>query len=484
MLIVRRIFDTVCVCVYSVKMSWKTDYEGTDELKYFTELTQVPRPSRHLDRIREYLVDFAKAHGLEYEIDEAGNVLIRRKGTSGKTIVLQGHIDIVATVTPGHSFDFVNYPLDVYIENGWMHARNTTLGADDGGGLALMLCALTDPGMASADLECLFTVDEEIGLIGAARMKENWVSGKYLINLDNEDVNEITIGSAGSTDIEAVFGYSRKEDSGKFYRLDIEGLRGGHSAIEIDKKRGNAILLAAGFMKKLKGVRIASFTGGSASNVIPMTSSVVFSVPAGYDIDPIFEQYGSDCILTMDEPGFVMSLVGSDSQDTWSAQDTGDYLDAILTCPNGAMDADEYGVKTSSNIGVVEDTCKVIIKPRSSDIVVLRELVSKISAIFQNAGADVPVPEIFPAWRESEDCHLVKKAVEIYKEYFGRNPIVTITHGGLESSTIKDKCPGMEAIAIGPTIHGAHTPDECMDLRTLTEMKGYLFELIRELSSE
>ncbi|MCQ2079403.1 MAG: M20/M25/M40 family metallo-hydrolase [archaeon] len=463
-------------------MSWKTEYEGTDELRFFEELTRVPRPSRHMDRIREYLLGFADAHGLEHEVDEAGNVLVRRRGT-GRTIVLQGHMDIVATTTSDHSFDFVNLPLETYVENGWIHARNTTLGGDDGGRLALMMCALSDPSLEGADLECLFTVDEEIGLVGAGRMRSGWLRGRVLVNLDSEDVNEITIGSAGSTDIVASFSYPRSEDPDVAYSVEVEGLRGGHSAMEIDKRRGNAILMVADLLRRMKGARISEIRGGSASNVIPMTASVTFTVPSRTDVDGIFDAYTSEYLSLVDEPGLVVSLRQGTCQDAWSAQDTSDFLEALCTCPNGAMEFDEYGVMTSSNIGVVEGDCNVVIKPRSSDYGRLLSLVDGIRALFERAGAVVPVPEVFPAWKESQDSGLVATASRVYRECFGREPRIVVTHGGLESSTIKSKHPGMEAISIGPTILGAHTPDECMDLRTLTEMKRYLFRLIEVLSS-
>lgn len=465
-------------------MSWKTRYEGSDEFGFFTELTKIPRPSGHLDKIREYLISFAEKHGLRYETDGAGNLLIRREGTSGKTVVLQGHMDIVATAAPGTRFDFENQPLDTYVEHGWIHARNTTLGADDGGGLALMMCALTDPGLGFADLECLFTADEEIGLVGAAGLRRDWLKGKYLINLDSEDINEITIGSAGSTDVEAFFGYSADDSYDPGYLLEISGLAGGHSAMEIDRKRGNAILILAGFLNKLKGVRISEFAGGSASNVIPMSSHAKFTVPAGTDVDGAFEKYAEECLELMEEPAFLMSVVKADAGKCWSESDTSSFLNALLTCPNGVSDYDSFGIKTSSNIGVA-DNGRVVIKPRSSDASALNALVGRISRIFSEAGAEVPVPEIFPAWKESEDSILVVTATEVYRGVFGHGPTVTVTHGGLESSTVKERNRSVEgAIAIGPTILGAHTPDERMDLRTLTEAKEYLFELLKTLTGQ
>ena len=466
-----------------------SDLTQTEEFRFFKELTQVPRPSGHLDRIRAYIRSFADSHGLPCEGDEAGNILIRRKGTT-RTVVLQGHMDMVPTSAPGRDFDFSSQPLDVRVDGDWITAEGTTLGADDGAGLALILCALTDPALEGYSIEGLFTVDEEIGLIGASRLQEDWVTGKMLVNLDNEDVNEIVIGSAGTADVEASFSFKRSVDAGDHYSVEVSGLRGGHSAIEIDGNRGNAILLLAGFLKSFSGTRISYFAGGTAPNVIPMSAKAEFTVPSGTDVYAVFDEFTAEMRENFDEPDMTMSLTGSRASPSWTSSDTTSFLDCLLMCPNGVLDRDGYGVKTSSNIGVVTDSCseddgdavKIIVKPRSSDYDRLEELVDTICAIFRGRRAEAERPEIIPAWKESEENRIVKTAVSIYCGFFGREPVVTVTHGGLESSTIKSRNPGMEAVSVGPTIIGAHTPEERMDLRTLTQMKGYVLELVKALS--
>lgn len=457
------------------------DPTTTDEFRFFKELTQVPRPSGHSDRIRGYIREFALSRDLEFREDDAGNIVVRRKGNT-RTVVLQGHMDIVANALPGKYFDFDNTSLETIIDNGWIRADGTTLGADDGSGLALILCALSDPGLEGYDIEGLFTVDEEIGLVGASALDGDMVTGRVLLNLDNEDVNEIVIGSAGSADITAEFGFSRYEDSGRFYVMEVSGLQGGHSANEIDKNRGNAILIAARFLAKFNGVRIAAISGGVAPNVIPMNARAIFSVPKDFDAYEAFDGYCEHASLRYDEPEMVISLKECGASYSWTAMDSKSFLEALLMCPNGVIDTDRYGVCTSSNIGMITDNSKVVIKPRSSDNDRLDELVDTICAIFRGRRAEAERPEVFPSWKESEENDLVRTAVSVYRDFFGREPKVTVTHGGLEASTIKSKCPGMEAIAIGPTIIGAHSPDERMDLSTLTQMKGYVFELVRALS--
>ena len=451
----------------------------TDELRFFTELTQVPRPSGHHERINDYLREFAEYRGLAYTEDPAGNVLIHRKGNT-RTVVLQGHTDIVANSVG--EFDFVNTPLKTRVEGGWITAEGTTLGADDGAGLALMLCALSDPSLEGYDIECLFTVDEEVGLMGAMQLDPDMVSGRMLLNLDEEDEGQVTIGSAGSADIEAVFSFPRSDDNGRFYSMEVSGLLGGHSAGEIGKNRGNAILILAGYLRKFSGVRISSISGGVAPNVIPMSARAVFSVPQGFDAYEAFDGYTEQMHELFDEPGMLISLKDCEAAPSWSKDDTSRFLDALAMCPNGVIDTDGYGVRTSSNVGMVTGDTRVIVKPRSSDTERLEELVDTICAVFRCRKAEAPRPNIFPAWKESEDSRIVRTAVSVYRDYFGREPEVTVTHGGLESSTIKDRYPGMEAVSIGPTIIGAHTPEERMDISSLSRMKGYVFELIRALA--
>ncbi len=224
-----------------------------EELSLFLEITKIPRPSGHLSHIQEYLERFARSNGLDLRKDGAGNILIRRPG-DGRPIVLQGHQDMVPNSSS--EFDFKTQPLKTVIEDGWIRADGTTLGADDGSGIALMLCALIDHDLDGIPLECLFTTDEEVGLIGASKLEDGWLEGRTMINLDSEDAEEIVIGSAGSTDVVAEYHVQRTASEGKAYRLKIGGLLGGHSAGMIGSGRANAILLAAEFLSMIPDVRL------------------------------------------------------------------------------------------------------------------------------------------------------------------------------------------------------------------------------------
>ncbi len=457
----------------------------TQEAKLFVELTKIPRPSGHMERINRYLMDFAEIHGLGYETDNAGNILIRREGKS-KTIVLQGHQDIVPNSVS--EFDFVNTPLKTIVENGWIHADGTTLGADDGGGLALMLCALIDPRLEGISLECLFTTDEEVGLIGASKMASGWLRGRTMINIDSEDVDEITIGSAGSTDIEAVFGTEKTRSKGTLYTLSVTGLLGGHSAGMIDSGRANAIILVSEYLRRLSNVRAVSIEAGTASNVIPASCRASFLCDS--DPRPVLESFRKEVSerYGTSDPGISMELASEEFEgDAWTQAFTGTVLDSISSCPNGPLDHDRYGVKTSSNIGIVRtgnNSVTIVIKPRSSDWDDLNSLIDRIENVFETSGAEISHSETFPPWKEPDDSELVRTAAEVYRKVFGKDPRIVSVHGGLESSTIKEKHPGMQAISIGPTVLGAHTPDERMDLSTLSTMKEYLFELIAALCGQ
>jgi len=458
------------------------DPSDSQETKLFLELTKIPRPSGRMEKINAYLIGFAEKHGLEHEIDSAGNIVIRRRG-EGSPVVLQGHQDIVPN--SDHDFDFASMPLETVIEDGWIRAKGTTLGADDGGGVALMMCALTDPRLDGRSIECLFTTDEEVGLIGASKMASGWLEGRTMINIDSEDVNEITVGSAGSTDIEARFSSERTMVEGTMHRLTVKGLLGGHSAGEIGSGRANAIILVSECIRRLGAVRIASMEGGKASNVIPSSCTAAFFC----DSDPVRtvqdfaegakRRYGDS------DPGIEFELESENREClAWSEDLSKTVLDSVLSCPNGVLEEDRFGVKTSSNLGVVsakEDGIAMVIKPRSSDWNALTGLIERIEGGFSAAGAETSHSDTFPPWQEPEGSELVRTAVEVYREVFGRDPRVVSTHGGLEASTIKEKHPGMQAISIGPTVLGAHSPDERMDLSTLSEMKEYLFRLILSL---
>ncbi|MBR4504148.1 MAG: M20/M25/M40 family metallo-hydrolase [Candidatus Methanomethylophilaceae archaeon] len=355
----------------------------TRVMELFRELTAVPRPSGHMGSIGAYLEGFAAERGLRSRKDSAGNILIERPGT-GMPIILQGHQDMVANSIS--EFDFASQPLSISEKDGWVSADGTTLGADDGAGIAIMLCALEDPSLEGIPLECLFTADEEIGLVGASQLPSDWLKGKFMINIDSEDDDEITIGSAGSTDIEAVFSPERSRGCGKICSVSVSGLLGGHSAMEIDSGRANAILIAADFARQIEGARLVSASAGAAPNIIPMRCELRFLCES--DPRDLFHSYSEKIRAEYAEadPDISMSLWVSDGcASAWSKEATRSFLDSLLSCPNGPLEFDPHGLKTSSNLAMLSsrgDSLAVISKPRSSDAEALDSLIGKIESAF------------------------------------------------------------------------------------------------------
>ncbi len=461
--------------------------ENSEEMKNFLEITRIPRPSGHTEGIRAFLEGFADRLGLEHKKDEAGNLYVRRPG-KGKRIVLQAHMDMVPTCTPGMDFDFVNTPVEAVIEDGWVHAKGTTLGADDGAGIAMAMCALSDPSLDGIDITCLFTVDEEVGLIGASKIPENWFEGDLMVNLDEEDDGQIVFGCAGNAMITASVSHPLEDFRGFTYRIDLEGFQGGHSAGEIDKGRENPILLLARLVHSIEGARLSLLEGGNAFNAIPMTASIVFSVPIGVNVYDVLEPLSENLMAELEkpEPGAQLTFGKATYMPSWNEKDTKEFLDVLLKLPNGLIRSAGFGPVTSSNLGtaVTEDGKITLgIMPRSSEEGVLDTLVSEITSILASCGADIPEPLVVPTWSGSPDGELCQKAAEVYREHFGREPRVLSVHGGLECGIIMGRLPSIrEAVCIGPTILGAHSTTEKMSVQSLSDVKSYLFSLIRALS--
>jgi len=466
--------------------------EGTEntseELSNFLEITKVPRPSGHTAGIRAFLEAFADEHGLEHRADDAGNLLILRPG-KGTRIVLQAHMDMVPTCMPGMDFDFTATPVEAVIEDGWVHAKGTTLGADDGAGIALAMCALSDPSLEGTDIRCLFTTDEEVGLLGAAAVPEGWFEGDVLINLDEEDDTGIVIGCAGNSMISASVEHPLEDFRGFTYRIDLEGFQGGHSAGEIDKNRENPILLAARMVSSIEGARLSLLEGGNAMNAIPMTASAVFSVPITVNVYDVLEPFTETLIsgIAQSEPEAQVTFGKATYMPSWNEKDTKEFLDALLSLPNGLMKRTEIGVLTSSNVGTASTEGGRIslgIMPRSSEPGVLEPLVGDIVSRLKDAGADVPEPMTVKGWEGSPDGDLVRRAASVYREHYGRDPRVSVVHGGLECGVLMERLPSIrEAVCIGPTIMGAHSTVERMSVESLAGMKAYLFRLIASFSA-
>lgn len=465
-----------------------TQQDIPDELKIFLDIARVPRPSGHTDAIRKFLADFAESFGLAHSVDSVGNVVVRRAG-EGTVVTLQAHMDMVPASVPGYEFDFENTPLDVSVDNGWVHADGTTLGADDGAGMAIALTALTSPELEGCAIECLFTVDEETGLDGARGLGKDSLEGRYLVNIDSEDVNEITVGCAGSTTLEAAVAHPLREPAGFTYRIEIAGLLGGHSAGDIDKGRTNAILTVVRFLSGIPSVRLGLLEGGDAPNSIPNHAAAVFCVPYDVNVYEVSEPFFDEFIesVSKEEPEAAVAFGRAHDIPCWSVEDTRSFLDTMTGLRNGVFSYGPSGVRSSSSLGTASTSdgcCRFTVMPRSSDAEELSGLISSFRSYLEGNGATVPESPVSPPWAEKEGCALVETAAEVYRTVFRRDPRICVTHGGLECGIIRNLNPSIEgAISVGPTILGAHSPSERMDVATLSQMREYVFGLVRKLSS-
>ena len=438
---------------------------------YFQELTQIPRPSGHEEKVRNYLKQWADEHTAEYREDNAGNVLLRR-GTP--RVTLQAHMDMVAeSVEP---FDFLTSPLSTYEEDGWLYARGTTLGGDDGAGIALALALLE----RTDNLECLFTAEEETNMTGALGLEENVLAGKILLNLDHEDVNTILIGCAGGMNTDAFFTPKREPAAGTFYKLSISGLLSGHSGLEIGLNRANAIRLAAAYLQKIPDLKIASFVAGTKPNVIPKEAEVIFSGELS-STDALLETVKKEFPL---ETTVSVTVEKTETPETvWPKEFSKTFTETLLAVPNGVFVQNERGVETSSNLAIVTtENEKILVATLQRSATDIRPAVNKVTDAFLASGASVISYGNYPGWRLNDDAELLKTAADVYENVFGHAPVIETTHGGVECGVFQEKYPGMQIISVGPTIENVHTVNERMNLQSLDDMEKYLEALLLRLN--
>ncbi len=455
-----------------------------DILERFISITKVPRPSGHLDKIQDFLVGFAKERDIECTVDDHGNILMRRPGNTGY-VALQGHQDMVASKVPGKTFDFTEQPIDVLIEGNRITADGTTLGADNGVGIAMMLNALESEDLKDVSLECLFTTDEEIGLLGAKGLKEDVLSSRYLINLDMENENKITIGCAGAANIVARFNNDGIVSDGPWWELKVTGLLSGHSSMA-GFGRANAIRLASGFLSRLSNVKLSSIDGGTFNNVIPMECDVIFSTTDTFQYSKL-EMYKEEIAERYHDtdPGITMELRPVDgSRHALGTVATNGIISSLNGCPNDLFEKGDAGTLASSNLGIVRtgECIEVTSMMRGATDELIDRYSNEIASTFRKNGADVTIDRMFPPWHEPEGSDLQRISTETYKEMFGRMPVIEITHGGLECGIIRNRCPSIQAIAVGPDMVGMHTPDETLDIDSLRRMERFVFELVKRLS--
>ncbi len=468
---------------------------------FFEQITRIPRPSKHEGLIRKYLVDFAAARSLECKVDKTGNVVIRKPGNrQGPGVVLQSHMDMVCEKNASVRFDFMHDAIRVKVDGDWVRAQGTTLGADDGIGIAAALAVLDAGDLAHGPLEALFTVDEETGLTGAFGLGKQMLQGKYLINLDSEDEGEIFIGCAGGIDTLATFNATREAapHAMEYFRVAVSGLKGGHSGDNINDGLANANKLLARVLlpaSKEFGLRLCAIDGGNLRNAIPREAWAEVGVPAhnAAAFTRLAKKTGAACRaeFAATEPGMKFALravAGPDSGTVIDHRTQISLLEAIQAAPNGvlAMSRTMPGlVETSTNLASVKmgegGSVVVCTSQRSSVESAKHDAAASVEAVFNLAGAHVAHSEGYPGWTPDPDSHLLSQTVELYKKLFGTEPKVRAIHAGLECGLFLKKYPDLEMVSFGPTLRGVHSPDERLEIATVDKFWKLLTGLLAQV---
>jgi len=471
--------------------------------QYFEEICRTPRPSKKEEKICAYLKQFAENHQLSCKQDVMGNILITKPATAGMehkpTVILQGHVDMVCEKDSDVNHDFETDPIDFYIDGDWMKARGTTLGADDGIGMAAMLAVLADKDIAHGPLEALFTVEEETGLTGASALQDGFMSGNVLINLDSEDEGELFIGCAGGIDTVATFTYKQCEipPNSIAYKLKISGLTGGHSGDDINKRRGNAIKILNHFLLNcsgLFGVSICSFDGGNLRNAIPREARTIIMLDNTYCEK--FEEYCAEeaqlwkDTLISTSPGFCLTLEKCETPEyIIDIVSQSCLLNSLSLCPSGVVAMSEIMpgmVSTSTNIASVkfegDDKIVVTTSQRSDSEETKMSLNKRIRRIFAMMDAKVSGSAGYPGWTPNLQSPILITTQKAYSELFGKEPLVRAIHAGLECGLFLEKYPHLDMISFGPTIQNGHSPSERLHIPSVKRFSDLLLRVLKDVS--
>ena len=470
---------------------------------YFEEICQVPRPSKKEEKIGAWLMDFARRHDLEARQDEAGNVLMTKPATPGRegvpTVVLQAHMDMVCEKNSDTPHDFDKDPIQPYIDGEWVKAKGTTLGADDGIGMAAALAVLTSEDIRHGRVECLFTVDEETGLTGAFALQPGFFTGKMLLNLDSEDEGEMFIGCAGGIDTVVRFPYTAQATPPHKFavRVAVKGLQGGHSGDDINKGRGNAIKILNRFLWEMNnkyGILLASFEGGNLRNAIAREASavLVFDEALKETMRVAFNVYAGEMerVWKVTEPGIRLEMESVEVPcEVMEAGCASRLLNALYACPHGvfSMSYRMPGmVETSTNLAAVKfvegNTVLITTSQRSDVDSEKMNIAQMVASAFRLAGASVEHGEGYPGWAPNPDSPILKIAVESYESLFGQKPVVRSIHAGLECGLFLEKYPGMDMISFGPTLRGVHSPDEKVNIATVEKWWKHLVDILERVN--
>ena len=469
--------------------------------QYFGQLMNIPRPSKHEAKVSAFLQEFGRQLNLETLADEVGNVLIRKPASKGYEnapgVCLQAHMDMVCEKNGDKEFDFLTQPIQAYLEDGWLIGDGTTLGADDGIGVAAAMAILADNSIEHGPLECLFTVDEETGLTGAANLRTDWLKSSILLNFDDEDEGEYCIGCAGGIDTTVAIDYTtRLVPAGESsYRIKVSGLQGGHSGDDINRGRGCAIKILTRILwnaTENHKIGLARIDGGNLRNAIAREAWA--DIVVAHDYEAAFRSMVDDfakhiCFeFRSTEPNMQVTLEPIEEPACLIDRQTQyNLLNALYACAHGvlAMSREiENFVETSTNLASVkmdDHQIHIATSQRSSVESAKHAAAQKIEATFRMIGAHVSHGDGYPGWTPNPDSKVLKVGVETYKRMFGHDPIVRAIHAGLECGLIGEKYPNMDMISYGPTLRGVHAPGEKIEIKTVEMFWNLTCEILRNL---
>lgn len=465
----------------------------------FYEITQIPRPSKKEQRIIEYMKKFGEGLGLKTIVDEVGNVIIKKPATKGMEnrtgIILQGHLDMVPQKNSDVKHDFEKDPIQPYIDGDWVKAKGTTLGADNGMGVAAAMAVLQTKDLVHGPIELLMTIDEETGMTGANNLKPGLLDGDILINLDSEDEGELYVGCAGGVNANIYYSYAEVPVSGtmKAFQLKVSGLKGGHSGLDINLGRGNANKLLIRFMKhavKEFGMRLAGIEGGGLRNAIPREAVAIVVVPE--EKEKLFSGSVAEYTkvikkeLANTEPG--LSFISEPTATPSALIDEKSQNNLILGvygCPNGVirMSDSMLGlVETSTNLASVKsENGKIFVQCllRSSVDSAKEDLTQMVESVFLLAGAEVSFSGSYPGWKPNMNSNILKTMLSVYEKMHGRIPEIKGIHAGLECGILGGVYPNFDMISFGPTIRFPHSPDEKVHIESVQKFWDYLVETLK-----
>jgi len=469
---------------------------------YFEEICNIPRLSKNEGKIRQYLLDFAGKNNLESKEDEIGNILIIKPPTAGmenrKTVVLQSHIDMVGEKNADYPHNWSTDPIIPVVKDGWVTAKGTTLGADDGIGIASQMAILTDKNLKSGKIECLFTVDEESGMTGAINLKPDFFTGRTLINLDSEDEGILFIGCAGGMDTIGTMNYKSimVENGSCALEISVTGLHGGHSGDEIHKGYGNSVKIMNRLLWNISNqfeISVSNFDGGNLRNAIPREafSTIVVDKSVNESIrnwiysfyNTLTDEFGDlekDLKISVREVDLPTFTMDKENQKK--------FLNALTCCPHGAIawskEMDDL-VETSTNLASAKfsgkNTIKIITTQRSSVESSKLDVAAMVESCFRLAGAEVVHSGGYPGWKPNLTSEILKITLKSYQELFGKEPMVKAIHAGLECGLIYEKIKVIDMISFGPTIRGAHTPEEMIEIKTAQMFWDLLTNVVRNM---